>query len=188
MGFRQRPEAGRIFQFQEKELYMRLSHILIAGAAAVSFSAIAADDQKSQQPQAQSEQSGQQSQQSQETVKQVQEKLSAAGHEVQADGIMGPKTQAALKQFQEKQGLQASGQLDQQTLAALGVSEGASASTGSSAAGGSANKSGSTESQSGSSSGKASSGSSQESSSGSASQGAGGSSGSTGSESSPKKY
>ena len=54
---------------------MRLSHILIAGAAAVSFSAIAADDQKSQQPQAQSEQSGQhsqQSQQSQETVKQVQ--------------------------------------------------------------------------------------------------------------------
>ncbi|HET8748111.1 MAG TPA: peptidoglycan-binding domain-containing protein, partial [Ramlibacter sp.] len=119
---------------------------------------------------------------------QVQEKLSAAGHEVQPDGIMGPKTQAALKEFQQKQGLQASGQLDQQTLAALGVSEGASASTGSSAAGGSADKSGSTESQSGASSGKASSGSSQESSSGSASQGAGGSSGSAGSESSPKKY
>lgn len=144
---------------------MRLSHILVAGAAAVSFSAIAAGEQ-SQQPQAQSEQSGQQSQQSQqsqETVKQVQEKLSAAGHEVQPDGIMGPKTQAALKEFQEKQGLQASGQLDQQTLAALGVSEGGSASTGSSAAGGSAGKSGSTESQ-------------------------GGSSGATGSETPSKKY
>lgn len=142
---------------------MRLSHILIAGAAAVSFSAIAAGEQKNQQPQAQSQQSGQHSQQSQDTVKQVQEKLSAAGHEVQADGIMGPKTQAALKEFQQKQGLQASGKLDQQTLAALGVSEGASASTGSSAAGGSTDKSRSKESQSGSS-------------------------GATGGESSPKKY
>jgi peptidoglycan hydrolase-like protein with peptidoglycan-binding domain len=44
---------------------------------------------------------------------------------------MGPKTQAALKDYQEKKGLQASGKLDQQTIAALGVEEGASASTGS---------------------------------------------------------
>lgn len=163
---------------------MRLSHFLIASATAVSFSAIAADEQKSeQQPRAQSEQTqqtqsgSQQASQSQETVKQVQQKLSEAGHEVQADGIMGPKTQAALKEFQEKKGLQASGQLDQQTLAALGVSEGGSASTGAS----------SEKSSSGSSSQGASG--SQESSSGSASQGAsGGSSGASGSGSSPKKY
>lgn len=148
---------------------MRLSHLLIAGATAVSFSAIAADDQKSQQqPQAQSgqtkqSQSGsQQASQSQETVKQVQQKLSEAGHEVQADGIMGPQTQAALKEFQEKKGLQASGRLDQQTLAALGVSEGGSASTGAS---------------------------SEKSSSGSSSPGAsGGSTGASGSGSSQKKY
>jgi peptidoglycan hydrolase-like protein with peptidoglycan-binding domain len=164
---------------------MRLSHILIAGATAVSFSAIAADEQKSeQQPRAQSEQSqqgqsgAQQASQSPEMIKQVQEKLSQAGHEVQADGIMGPKTQAALKEFQEQKGLQASGQLDQQTLAALGVSEGGSASTGSSA-----DKS----SSSGASQGA--SGSQQESGSGSSSQGSSGSaSGASGSSSSEKKY
>jgi peptidoglycan hydrolase-like protein with peptidoglycan-binding domain len=87
---------------------------------------------------------------------------------VQADGIMGPKTQAALKEFQEKQGIQASGQLDQKTLAALGVSEGASASTGSSAStGASAEKSGASAEKSGA-------GSSQESSSGASSQGSSG--------------
>ena len=75
--------------------------------------------------------SAQQQGQSQEMVKQAQQKLSEQGHEVQADGILGPKTQAALKEFQQSKGLQASGQLDQQTLAALDVNEG-SASTGSS--------------------------------------------------------
>lgn len=128
---------------------MKLSHLFIAGAAAVSFSAIAADEakeSKSQQPQAQSSQSqgqkseGQASQsasagqsQSSERVKQVQQKLSEAGHQLEVDGIMGPKTQAALKEYQEKKGLQASGQLDQETLAELEIGEGGSASVGSSA-------------------------------------------------------
>ena len=108
----------------------------------------------------------------------MEQKLSEAGHQVQADGIMGPQTQAALKEFQEQKGLQASGQLDQQTLAALGVSEGGSASTGAS----------SEKSSSGSSS-QGASGSRQDSSSGSSSQGAsGGSSGASGSGSSQKKY
>jgi peptidoglycan hydrolase-like protein with peptidoglycan-binding domain len=81
-------------------------------------------------------------------VKQAQEKLSAAGHDAgTADGKMGPKTQAALKEFQQSKGLQASGQLDQKTVAALGVSSGgSSASTGastdkSSSAGASSDKS-----------------------------------------------
>ncbi|MGH8742103.1 MAG: peptidoglycan-binding domain-containing protein, partial [Burkholderiales bacterium] len=97
--------------------------------------------------------SQQQASQGQEAVKQAQEKLSAAGHQVQPDGIMGPKTQAALKEFQQSKGLDASGKLDQQTLAALGVSEGASASTGSSA-----DKSSSGSSSAGSSGGAAASG------------------------------
>jgi peptidoglycan hydrolase-like protein with peptidoglycan-binding domain len=64
-------------------------------------------------------------------VKQAQEKLSAAGHDSgPADGIVGPKTQAALKEFQQSKGLQASGQLDQKTVAALGVSSSGSASSG----------------------------------------------------------
>ena len=165
---------------------MRISHLLIAGATAVSFSAIAADEQKAkdEQPQAQSSQSqsasGGQSQsassgQSQETIKQVQEKLSAAGHEVQADGIMGPKTEAALKEFQQSKNLEASGQLDQKTLAALGVSEGgATASTGASGSaspGGSASSGSSADKSSESSSDKSSS-SAEKSSSGSAAGGA----------------
>ena len=81
-------------------------------------------------------------------MKQAQQKLSAAGHDAgPADGIMGPKTQAALKEYQQSKNLQASGQLDQKTLAALGVSGGgstASASSdtsGSASAGGTAKKS-----------------------------------------------
>jgi peptidoglycan hydrolase-like protein with peptidoglycan-binding domain len=119
---------------------MKLAQLAVAVAAAFSLSAMAAGDQKQkQEPQAQSgpstqAQSGQQASQSPELVKQAQEKLSAAGHDAgTADGKMGPKTQAALKEFQQSKGLQASGQLDQKTVAALGVSSsGSSASAGAS--------------------------------------------------------
>lgn len=123
---------------------MKLTHIVVASAALVSFGAIAADEAKKDQEsqpatsgatQQRSEKPGGQQQMSQdkELVKQAQEKLSAAGHDVgQADGILGPKTQKGLKEFQQSKGLQASGQLDQKTLSALGVSGGdSSASTGS---------------------------------------------------------
>jgi peptidoglycan hydrolase-like protein with peptidoglycan-binding domain len=116
---------------------MKLAQLAVAVAAAFSMSAMAAGDQKQkQEPQAQSGQStqAQSSGQSPELVKQAQEKLSAAGHDAgTADGKMGPKTQAALKEFQQSKGLQASGQLDQKTVAALGVSSsGSSASAGAS--------------------------------------------------------
>ncbi|HYC65217.1 MAG TPA: peptidoglycan-binding domain-containing protein [Reyranellaceae bacterium] len=53
-------------------------------------------------------------------MKQAQEKLAQQGYDVgTADGVMGPKTQAALKKLQEDRGLKQSGQLDQETLAAL---------------------------------------------------------------------
>ncbi len=67
-----------------------------------------------------------------ETIRQVQQQLSQKGHDVSADGMMGPKTQAALKKFQKQEGLQATGQLDQQTLTALGVGESQSGSIGAS--------------------------------------------------------
>ena len=116
----------------------KLSYLLLASATAVSFSVIAAGNQKQSQGQSdqtkpragsrksQSAQSGQSSQaqsQSPDVVKQAQEKLSAAGMDAgQADGKLGPKTQAAVKEYQQSKGIQASGQLDRQTLAALGVS------------------------------------------------------------------
>jgi murein L,D-transpeptidase YcbB/YkuD len=74
-----------------------------------------------------------------EVVKQAQEKLGAAGHDAgQPDGQLGPKTQAAVKEFQESKGLQASGQLDQQTLAALeiGTPEGTTTSSSAGSSGG----------------------------------------------------
>jgi peptidoglycan hydrolase-like protein with peptidoglycan-binding domain len=70
-----------------------------------------------------------------ERIKQVQQKLKDQGHDAgPVDGVMGPKTQAALKEFQSAKGLKDSGQLDRETMAALGVS-------GSASAGGSSEKS-----------------------------------------------
>ena len=108
---------------------MKARPIFIAVAAMFSASAIAGGAQHSSSQGASQgagmEQSRQQAQnpaQNPEVVKQAQEKLSAAGLEVgQPDGIVGPKTQAALKEFQEKEGLQASGKLDSETLAALEI-------------------------------------------------------------------
>jgi hypothetical protein len=146
---------------------MKLTQVVVAGAALVSFSVIAADeakkDQQAQTGQSQSQSAqpsakqsgeksggqqmsqeksgGEQMSQDKEVVKQAQEKLSAAGHDVgAADGIIGPRTQKGLKEFQQSKGLEASGRLDQKTLAALGVSGDASASTGASSAKGSSDK------------------------------------------------
>jgi hypothetical protein len=123
---------------------MKARPIFIAVAAMFSASAIAGGAQHSSSQGAsqgagmQSEQQAQNPAQNPEVVKQAQEKLSAAGHDAgQPDGKVGPKTQAAVKEFQEKEGLQASGELDSQTLAALeiGTPEGTttSSSAGSSA-------------------------------------------------------
>ena len=79
--------------------------------------------------------------QSSETIKQVQAKLKEQGQDPgPADGIKGPKTQAALKEFQKDKGIKESGQLDRETLSALGVS--GSASAGGSAAPGASDKPG----------------------------------------------
>jgi peptidoglycan hydrolase-like protein with peptidoglycan-binding domain len=101
---------------------MRLTHLLVAGTAVLSASALAGGTQ-------------QQGAQSPEVVKQAQEKLSAAGHDAgTADGKLGAQTKDALKSFQSSQGLEPSGQLDTQTIAALEIDK----SQGSAAAGSSA--------------------------------------------------
>jgi peptidoglycan hydrolase-like protein with peptidoglycan-binding domain len=57
-----------------------------------------------------------------QTIMQIQEKLQQQGFDTGAvDGKWGPKTAEALKDFQQKQGMTASGELDQSTLQALGV-------------------------------------------------------------------
>ena len=109
----------------------KIKHVAFAGITALAFSQIAfAGGDMKNQPSASQEQPQQQQSTApgmdQNTIKQAQEKLSSKGHDVQADGVLGPQTQAALKEFQEKEGIQASGRLDQETLAALGVEEASS--------------------------------------------------------------
>jgi peptidoglycan hydrolase-like protein with peptidoglycan-binding domain len=55
-------------------------------------------------------------------VRQVQQKLKDDGiYKGQVDGIDGPETTQALEQFQQKNGLKQTGQLDHDTLAKLGI-------------------------------------------------------------------
>jgi peptidoglycan hydrolase-like protein with peptidoglycan-binding domain len=107
---------------------MKLNILVATIAAALSAGALAAGDSSPRQSQgapgshAQAQTQSQQSQ-SPEVVKQAQQKLAQKGYEVgAADGQLGPRTQEGVKKFQEQQNLTATGQLDRQTLAALGVS------------------------------------------------------------------
>ncbi|HVS19499.1 MAG TPA: peptidoglycan-binding domain-containing protein, partial [Planctomycetota bacterium] len=55
-------------------------------------------------------------------VRNVQDKLRAKGIDAgPVDGIWGPRTHAGLREFQQKQGLDATGQLNAPTLEALGI-------------------------------------------------------------------
>ena len=57
-------------------------------------------------------------------VRSVQQSLNQKGYDAGAvDGRWGPNTETALRQFQEANRLAPTGNLDQQTLSALGVSQ-----------------------------------------------------------------
>ena len=58
--------------------------------------------------------------QASQDVESVQRALAEAGHDPGAiDGVMGPRTTAALKAYQQHHGLEATGQLDEATRAKL---------------------------------------------------------------------
>ena len=111
---------------------MTLKHIVAAVAAISATGALAAGDPSHQRPSSQSSSGSSSTAQAQasgqlqspEVVKQVQQQLNQKGYEVgSADGQAGPRTQAGVKKFQESQKLNATGRIDQQTLAALGINE-----------------------------------------------------------------
>ncbi|RJX33952.1 MAG: hypothetical protein C4525_08790 [Desulfarculus sp.] len=56
-------------------------------------------------------------------VKKVQTALNSAGYKVKVDGKMGKETRTALKDYQKKNGLKATGRLTKATLTKLGVSK-----------------------------------------------------------------
>ena len=71
-----------------------------------------------------------------QTVMQVQQKLNKEGFDAgNADGNWGPQTAEAVKNFQRKNDLPQTGQLDQQTLSKLGINLSSSGSSGSSSGG-----------------------------------------------------
>lgn len=114
--------------------------IALASAASIPLSAYALGNENSQNESEWSkstrrvESMDAQQGQSSELVKQAQEKLSALGKDVgTADGQMNPKTEQALTDFQKENGLQPTGQLDSQTIAALDLSQSGPAATGGSA-------------------------------------------------------
>ena len=55
-------------------------------------------------------------------VNEMQKALKEKGYSVgRVDGVVGPQTTSAIREFQRKEGLSATGQPDQQTLKALGI-------------------------------------------------------------------
>ena len=59
----------------------------------------------------------------QEQVRSVQQALQGKGmHPGPVDGVMGPKTEQAVRDFQKKENLPQTGRIDAQTLQKLGVS------------------------------------------------------------------
>jgi peptidoglycan hydrolase-like protein with peptidoglycan-binding domain len=54
-------------------------------------------------------------------VRKVQSALNENGEDVKVDGRWGPQTSQALRDYQQKNGLQASGHLDDQTKQKLNV-------------------------------------------------------------------
>jgi hypothetical protein len=62
---------------------------------------------------------------SQDEIRQLQMTLNQRGFNVgEPDGVLGLRTRAALMQFQQREGLQRTGQIDQQTMSALGINAG----------------------------------------------------------------
>ncbi len=68
---------------------------------------------------------------SQQHVRVMQQKLKDSGYDPgPIDGVMGPQTAAALKEYQKTEGLRVTGQADAQTLGKLGIGVGGSVSPG----------------------------------------------------------
>jgi peptidoglycan hydrolase-like protein with peptidoglycan-binding domain len=106
-------------------LALTVAGLLLAGPAFAQSSAPSgADAPKSQDPAkpADSSSPSEGAKAGREHVKAAQQALKEKGYDPGTiDGVMGPKTQAALKDFQKAQGLQETGRLDGETMAKLGV-------------------------------------------------------------------
>ncbi len=60
---------------------------------------------------------------SSESIRNIQQALKERDHDLRVDGKWGPQTSSAVREFQQKEGLEETGQLNLSTLQALGVAE-----------------------------------------------------------------
>jgi peptidoglycan hydrolase-like protein with peptidoglycan-binding domain len=115
---------------------MKLRSVVLATAVSLSLGAVAyaqqGEDPAAEQPEKATQPQGQgkRMQMSAEMVRQVQQQLNDKGHDAgPVDGIFGKRTRKALKDFQKAEGMQPTGKLDAETMAALGVEDASSASS-----------------------------------------------------------
>jgi peptidoglycan hydrolase-like protein with peptidoglycan-binding domain len=117
-----------------------MKNLLLAAAATLALSlpamAQSGDTNMSGQTQGQQGQTGSQTQTidpsslSKAQIRQIQTSLNKAGFNAKkADGVWGRETSAALRNFQKQKNISGAGELNQQTLAALGVNFGAPSQT-----------------------------------------------------------
>ncbi|MGE5547931.1 MAG: peptidoglycan-binding domain-containing protein [Solirubrobacterales bacterium] len=111
-----------------KVLIMAMVAAVSAGPALARGSMDESSQSMRPQQQGMMDQGQQQRQQGQQanrdTVRQVQEQLNQQGYKVSVDGVWGPNTQQALRQYQQDKGISGNGQINNDTLAALGVEAG----------------------------------------------------------------
>jgi peptidoglycan hydrolase-like protein with peptidoglycan-binding domain len=100
---------------------MKTTFLALAAAAALALPAVAQQTPPSQnQDAAQDSGKGSAIQLNRTQTRMLQRQLNRAGLDAgRADGIFGTRTKEALQKWQTQKGLNASGEVDQQTLAAL---------------------------------------------------------------------
>jgi membrane-bound lytic murein transglycosylase B len=108
----------------KKFLLTGVTLVSLAALLPASTQQVSAANQPASHPSV-TQQNSNAAQLSRDEIMRAQQSLDQKGfYAGKADGILGPRTKQAVNKFQQRQGLQQTGQLDNRTLTALGVSQG----------------------------------------------------------------
>jgi peptidoglycan hydrolase-like protein with peptidoglycan-binding domain len=110
-------------QTMKKFLITGVTLVSLAALLPASAQQVNAPNQPANRPPV-AQQNNNAAQPSRDEIMRAQQALDQKGfHAGRADGVLGPRTKQALNRFQQQQGLQQTGQLDNRTLSALGLSQ-----------------------------------------------------------------